>query len=48
MQFITLPKPIDSAERLLPELVADWVDTLGVKSTKNIILQQVRVNMLDS
>jgi len=27
MQFIRLPKVIDIAERVLPELVADWVDT---------------------
>jgi hypothetical protein len=27
MQFIRLPKPIDIAERVLPKLVADCVDT---------------------
>jgi len=27
MEFIRLPKPIDVAEKELPELVADWVDT---------------------
>jgi hypothetical protein len=27
MQFIRLPKAIDIAERVLPELVADWADT---------------------
>jgi len=33
MQFIRLPKAIDIAERVLPELVADWMNT---KSVKNI------------
>jgi hypothetical protein len=35
MQFIRLPKPIDIAERVLPELVADWADTESA-SAKNI------------
>jgi len=48
MQFIRLPKPIDIAERVLPELVADWVDTESVQSIKMIVLQQLRANMLVS
>jgi hypothetical protein len=27
MKIMRLPKPIDIAERVLPELVVDWVDT---------------------
>jgi len=48
MQFIRLPKPIDIAERVLPELVANWVDTESVQRIKMIVLQQLRVNMLVS
>jgi len=48
MQFIRLPKVIDIAERVLPELVADWVDTESVQSINMIVLQQLRVNMLVS
>jgi hypothetical protein len=48
MQFIRLPKPIDSAERVLPELVAVWVDTYSVQSINIIDLQQLLVNMLVS
>jgi len=46
MQFIRLPKPIDIAERVLPELVADLVDTWSVQSINLIVLQQLRVDML--
>jgi len=45
MQFIRLLKPIDIAERVLPELVADWVDTESVESIKMIVFQKLRVNM---
>jgi hypothetical protein len=48
MQFIRLPKPIDIAERVLPELVADCVDTYSGKSINIIVLQQLRVSMLVS
>ena len=48
MQFIRLPKPIYIAERVLPELVADWVDTESVQSNNMIVLEQLRVNMLVS
>ena len=47
MQFIRLPKLIDIAERVLPELGADWVDTESVQSLNNV-LQQLWVNMLVS
>jgi len=48
MQFIKLPKAIDIAERVLPELIVDWVDTYSVKNIIIIILRQLRVNMLFS
>jgi len=48
MQFIRLPKLIDILERVLPELVADWVDTWSVQSFNNIVLQQLGVYMLVS
>jgi len=48
MQFIRLPKPIDVAERVLPELVADWADTESMQSINIIVLQLLRVNMLVS
>jgi hypothetical protein len=41
MQFIRLPKPIDIAERVLPELVADWVDIYGVQRIKINVPQQL-------
>jgi len=46
MQFIKLPKPIDIAERGLPELVADWVDTQSVQNINIVFLSQLPVNML--
>jgi hypothetical protein len=48
MQFIRLPKPIDIAERVLPELVADWVDTESAQSINMIVPKQLQVNMLVS
>jgi len=45
MQFIRLSKVIDIAERVLPELVADWVDT---QSVQRMVLQLLQVNMLVS
>jgi len=48
MQFIRLPKPIDIAERELPELVVDWVDTWSVQNINTSVLQELRVNMLVS
>jgi hypothetical protein len=46
MQLIRLPKPIDIAERVLPELVADWVAIYSVQSINMIVLQQLQLNML--
>jgi len=48
MQFIRLPKAIDIAERELPELVADWMDTESVQSIIIVVLQQLLGNVLVS
>ena len=48
MQFIRLPKLIDFAEKELPELVADWVDTWSVHSVNIVVMQLLRVYMLVS
>ena len=44
MQFIRLPEAIDIAGRVLPEMVAEWVD----KSINIIVLHQLQINMLVS
>jgi len=41
MQFIRLPKPIYIAERELPELVADWMNTKSVQGTNIIFVQKL-------
>jgi hypothetical protein len=46
MQCIRLPKAIDIAERVLPELAAGGVDTLTVKCVNIIVLQQLQGNIL--
>jgi hypothetical protein len=46
MQFIRLPKPTDIAEKVLAELVADWVDTESMQSINMIVPKQLRVNTL--
>jgi len=48
MQFIRLIKPIDNPEKLLPELVADWVNTKSVQRINISWVQKVRVNILIS
>jgi hypothetical protein len=45
MQFIRLPNATDIAERVLPDIVAEWVDTKSVYSIHNIVLYQLRVQM---
>jgi hypothetical protein len=37
---------MDIAERVLPELVADWADTESVQSINIIVIQLLRVAML--
>ena len=46
MKFIRLPKQIDIAERVLPELVADWMNTKSVQNIKISFVQKLQVNML--
>ena len=48
MQLIRLPKPIDIAERVLPELVADWMNTKIVQNIDISFVQKLRVNILMS
>jgi hypothetical protein len=48
MQFIRLPKAIDIAVRVLPELVADWMSTKSVQNIDISFVQMLPVNMLIS
>jgi len=48
MQFIRLPKPIDITERVLPELVLDWMNTNSVQNIDIMFVQRIRVNILIS
>jgi len=48
MQFIRLPKAMDIAERVLPELVADWMNTKSVQKIDISFVQKLQVNMLIS
>jgi hypothetical protein len=41
MQFVRMPKPIDIAESILPEQVADRESTYHVESVDTSILQQI-------
>jgi len=45
MQFIRLPKAINSAKRVLPELVLDWIDTRIVQIIGIRFTQKLRVNI---
>jgi len=48
MQFIRLPKLLKTAERELPELVANWMNTKSVQSINTSFVQKFWVNMLIS
>jgi len=48
MQFIRLLKAIDIAERVLPEQVADWMNTKSVQNIDISFVQKLQVNMLIS
>jgi len=48
MQFIRLPKAIDIAERVLPELVEDWMNTKSVQNINISCVQKLQVNILIS
>jgi hypothetical protein len=46
MEFIRLPKPIDIAERAVPELVADWMNTKSVPNIDICFVKKLEVNIL--
>jgi hypothetical protein len=48
MQFIRLPRAIDIAERVLQELVADWMNTKSVQNIDFSFVQKFQINMLIS
>jgi len=48
MQFIRLPKLIDSAERDFPELVVDCMNMESVQNINIGFVQNVQVNMRSS
>jgi len=48
MQFIRLPKSMHIVQRVLPELVADWVNTKSEHSIDIGILQNLQVDVLSS
>jgi len=48
MQFIRLPTRIDIAERVMPELVADWLNSKSVQSIDISFIQKLQLNLLIS
>jgi len=48
MQFITLLKSIDMAERVLPELVSDWIYTKNVQNIDVGLVQMLCVYIVIS
>jgi len=46
MKFIRMPKAIYIAERVLPELLADWMNTKSVQNINITFVQKLRVNIL--
>jgi len=44
MQFIKLPMAIDIAERILPELVADWMNTKSGQNIDITFVQKLQAN----
>jgi len=48
MQFIRLSKPIDIHERVLLELVSEWMNTKSVQNTNITFVQKHLVNMIIS
>jgi hypothetical protein len=46
MHFSRLPKAIDITERVLPELVADWINTKSEQNTNISFVQMLKVYML--
>jgi len=48
MQFIRLPKAIEIAKRVLPELVSDWMNTKILQIIDIEFIEKLRVTMLIS
>jgi len=48
MQLISLPKVIEIAERVLPELVGDWMNTKSVQNIDISLVQKLQVYMMFS
>jgi len=48
MQFIRLPKLIDIVERVVPELVSDWMNSNSIHNITICFVQQDQANMLIS
>jgi len=48
MQFIRLPKAIDIPERVLPELVADCMNTKSVQNIDISFVKKLQVDILIS
>jgi len=48
MQFIRLPKVIDIAKRVLPELVSDWMNSKSGQNIDSRFVQKDRVNIPNS
>jgi hypothetical protein len=48
MQFFRLPKTTDIAERVLPELVVNWMNTKSVQNIDISFVQILQVTMLTS
>jgi len=46
MQFFRLPKPIDIVEKVLPEPIADWVDTQSMQSIHITFVQKLPISIL--
>jgi len=48
MQIIRPPKQIDIAERVLPELVADWMNTRSMQNFNISCVQKLQADILIS
>jgi len=48
MRFIRQPEPIDCAEKVLPELVVGWINTMSVQYINIGLVQELKANMLMS
>ena len=48
MQFIRLPKAIEIAKRVLPELVSNWMNTNSVQNINIRFVEKMRVHILIS